>query len=84
MLLLHITSALVSLGVVALSLLAPSRRKVHLSYGLMALTLATGTYLVVSTGSALLPACTSGLVYLVVAMTGTYIARARLISRARQ
>jgi hypothetical protein len=44
-------------------LIAPSKKGLHLSYALLGLTLASGTFLVVTTGTHLLQACMMGLLY---------------------
>ena len=64
MVLLHVSVALLSLVCASLCLVAPSRRKLRVSYGLVAATLASGTYLVWSLHSPLLQSCVTGLMYL--------------------
>jgi hypothetical protein len=44
-------------------LVAPGKKGLRLSYALLALTLASGTFLVVSAGTHILQACTMGLLY---------------------
>ena len=63
-LVLHIAVAVSSLVFAALTYVSPSKSKVKAQYGLIAATLATGTVLVLSTGSHLMSACISGLAYL--------------------
>lgn len=63
-LLLHIVVALASIGYATLTFFTPSKAKLQASYGLVALTLASGTFLVASSGSHILEACTVGLVYI--------------------
>ena len=63
MLILHIAVALTSLVQTTYLLFSPSKIGLRLSYGLMGLTLATGTYLTISVGSHMLEACLMGVLY---------------------
>ncbi len=76
--LIHVAFALTSIFVASWALLRPSQPKLKFSYGLVGLTLASGTYLVVSAHSALLPACTSGLIYLGIVGVALAVAQYRL------
>lgn len=62
----HLCAALASLGWATYSYITPSATKLKIAYGLVGLTLGSGTYLVVSTHSKILSACLSGLLYLAV------------------
>lgn len=55
----------------------PSKRNFNISYILIGLTLISGTYLVLVTHSALLPACEAGLSYLVIVSVLIFIAQRR-------
>lgn len=79
MLLLHIIIALTSIIYSTVMVLSPSARKLRVNYALIALTLTTGTYLVVSTHAALLSSCVSGLCYLAVVLLGTVATRRKLV-----
>ncbi len=61
---LHVLAALSSIGQATFLLFKPSAKGLHIAYGLVALTLVSGTFLVVSSHSALLSACLAGLAYL--------------------
>lgn len=63
--------------------LLPTKIKLNISCGLVAGTLISGTYLVVSTGSALLQACMTGLVYLGVVFAILIFAKHRLLALER-
>ena len=63
-LLIHIIIALSSLLFSTYLYFRPTKTGFVTSYGLIVATLASGTYLVVSTQSHMLQACMSGLVYL--------------------
>ena len=82
-LLLHITIAILSIIMSGAAALLPSKTKLTISYGLVAGTLASGTYLVMSTGSALLQACVTGLVYLGVVFAILILAKHRLLAAER-
>lgn len=77
-LILHITIALSSLIYTTYLYARPSRRKFYASYGLIAATLLSGTYLVISTHSPLVSSCITGLVYLSVAFYGIFAAHQKL------
>jgi len=74
----HVLIALSSVLYTSYLFLRPSKAKFYVSYGLIGLTLASGTYLVVSTHSRLLPACEAGLLYLGVVLAGLISAHYRL------
>jgi hypothetical protein len=61
---LHILVALVSVALSTITFLRPSPRKLRASAALVALTLISGTYLVMSTHAPLVQSCVTGLVYL--------------------
>jgi hypothetical protein len=75
---LHVTIALLSLVQATSALFVPTRRKLHVSYGLLAGTLLSGTYLVIVSHASLLSACASGLLYTVVVLGLIAIANRRL------
>lgn len=66
MLLLHIGIALGSILFTGFMYMKPTKTKLQLSYGLVSLTLITGTYLVMSASGHLVEACFSGLMYLAI------------------
>lgn len=76
-LLLHIAIALSSVAYTTYLYISPSDTKFKVSYGFVAATLASGTYLVVSTGGHLLRSCITGLVYLGIVSFGIRLARTR-------
>jgi hypothetical protein len=77
-LILHITVALASLVTTGLSAIFPSRKRLHISYGLIGLTLASGTVLVLTTHVAILHTCETGLVFLAVSLFGISVTSRRL------
>lgn len=74
-LVLHIIVALSSIIFTGVAAWRPSYGKLHVAYGLAGATLATGSYLVVTTPSHLVQACISGLIYF--AIVGSVIAVTR-------
>ena len=74
-LIIHIIIALTSIGFTTLLFIVPSKTKFNVNYALIALTLASGTYLVVSTNAPMLKSCMSGLLYISVVTLGTIAAR---------
>lgn len=80
-LLTHILIALGSIAYSGLTLIRPSKHKIRVSYGFVAATLISGTYLVVSTHSPILSSCVTGLIYLAVVMSGILAAQAKLAAQ---
>ena len=78
MLLLHILTALTSVGFTAYLYFAPSRAKLRISYGLLAGTIGTGTYLVISTHAPMLQSCMTGLIFVGTSLFGILLARRKL------
>lgn len=60
----HVLIALCSIVYTTYLYVRPSRRKFYVSYGLVAATLTSGAYLVMSTHAPLVSSCLTGLVYL--------------------
>jgi hypothetical protein len=77
-LLLHIGIAISSIAVATLAVVSPSRRKLNVSYSLVGLTLASGTYLVISMHTSLLRVCMTGLMYLAAVAVMLAVAQRRL------
>lgn len=76
---LHVVIALLSIGVAGLNFFRPTRRDVrNINYGLMAVTLGSGMYLVVAQPAHMIEACTSGVTYLAIVTVVTLLAKARL------
>jgi hypothetical protein len=76
--LIHVLIALTSIAYSGFTFFEPSRTKLNVSYGLVAATLISGTYLVVSTHSPILSSCVTGLVYLGVVTSGLLAAHRKL------
>lgn len=70
MLILHILIALSSIVFTGFTFINPSKTKFKTSYTLVAVTLATGTYLVILAPSHMVSACFTGIVYLAFVTAG--------------
>ena len=73
-LLIHIAAALSSLIYATYLFMRPAKNKFYVSYGLILLTLLSGTYLTISTHAQLLHACETGLIYIAAVLLGTIAA----------
>jgi hypothetical protein len=78
MILFHIIVASLSLIFTGYVFFRPSTSKLHVAYGLVAMTLFTGFYLVLSKPAHLTQTCMEGLVYLGVVSFGIVSARNKL------
>ena len=77
----HIAVALAGLACATYLFFRPSEAVLKTSYGLLAGTLASGTVLVISTGSHLLEACMMGLLYTGAVSFGIVSARRKLVEQ---
>lgn len=82
MLIAHITMALFSLAYTAYIYFAPSNAKLRATYALTALTIGTGTWLVVANPAHMVQSCIMGLAYLGVMFFGIALARNKLAAEA--
>lgn len=78
LLVIHISSALASVAYATYLFVRPSGRKFAVNYGLIAATIASGTWLVVATHAPVLSSCMTGLLYVGVVTTATVAARYKL------
>lgn len=76
--LLHVIIALSSIAFTTVTFFLPSKHKVNIASGLVAATLISGTYLVVSTHSGLIEACITGLFYTAGVSFGIFAAQRKL------
>lgn len=70
--------ALAGLVQAAYGLIAPSRTKLRVTYGLTAATFASGTYLVWHLHTPILQSCLSGLTYLGAILVATVLSQRRM------
>ena len=80
-LLLHVTVAVISIVWTGIAYFMPTTKKLNISYALIASTLATGTYLVMTTHSPLLQSCVAGIAYLAIVLFETFAVRNRLVTQ---
>lgn len=73
--------ALLSLAVTGFTFFRPSGNRLRLSQALTALTLASGTWLVLTLNVSLLRVCAVGLIYTAIVVYGIVLARERLLSQ---
>lgn len=78
MLITHIAIALLSLAYTAYVYFAPTNAKLQTTYVLTALTIGTGTWLVVANPAHMLQSCMMGLVYLGTMFFGIALSRNKL------
>lgn len=82
--LLHVLIAIAGIGVASYSLLKPSTKKILTSYGFMIATVASGTFLLLTTPANILKTCLTGLLYLTVTLTITIAAHYRMRALAAE
>lgn len=80
-LLTHIIIAISSVLFTAYVWVRPSQRNIRVSYVLLALTIASGTYLVVSLQASMLHACLMGLLFVGMILVGTVAAQRKLAAQ---
>ena len=78
-LILHIVIALSSIVVASYAYMRPSMAKLNATYGLIAATLASGTYLVMIAPAHMIQACVSGMVYLAIVGVLALSTRSKLV-----
>jgi hypothetical protein len=78
LIILHLIVAFGGIVASTAAAIAPTHNKIRLTYSLIGLTLLSGTILVVSSHSALLPSCLTGLLYLGISTSGLAIAEFKL------
>jgi hypothetical protein len=74
----HVLIAISSIIATSVLAIFPSRPKLYTSYSLIAATLGSGTYLVISTHQPILKSCITGLVYLGIVMFGLAVSHYRM------
>jgi hypothetical protein len=76
----HIALALASVAYATFVLLSPTRARLRISYTLVASTLISGTYLVISTHAPMLQSCMSGLLYTGFVSLGLAVGHRKLVA----
>lgn len=78
LLLIHVVIAITSIVFTTYLFFAPSKSAFYVSYGLVGLTLGSGTYLVLSAHAPILSSCITGLAYIGIVLFGLAAARHKL------
>jgi len=78
LLIIHIFAALAGIGMSTYSYLAPSVSKIRYSYGLVLLTIASGTVIIIKNHVSILSVCLSGLLYIGFTVSGLVAAQHKL------
>ena len=81
--LIHVLIALSSVAETTYLFFSPSKAGFNVSYGLIASTLGSGTYLVIRAHSPMLQSCTTGLIYIAVVTTGLALAHRRFAAQTK-
>lgn len=81
--LLHVLVALSSIAFTALLIISPSKFRLKISYGLVAATLGSGTYLAAFYPNHLAQACLSGIAYVSFITIFTTVTRRKVINNIR-
>lgn len=79
--LIHVLIAISSIIYAGFVFFYPSKARLYGAYGLVALTLISGTFLVVTMNTPLLRACSTGLLYLGVVTSGLLAANRKLANQ---
>ena len=83
LLVLHIIAALSGIVMTTFSFLSPSPGRIRFSYGLVMLTIASGTVIIVKDHLSILSVCLSGLLYIGFTVSGLIAASHRLAKQAQ-
>ena len=78
LLIIHITVALLGIGLSTLSAFKPSESRIKVSYSLVLATILSGTALILKEHLAILSVCLSGLLYVVFTLSMLVLASRRL------
>lgn len=80
-LLIHIIIALASIAYTTYLFVAPAQSRFKVSYGLVFLTVLSGSFLVVATPAYIVHACVAGLIYTIAVLAGIIAAQYRYSRR---
>lgn len=75
----HILVAVAGLACSTAAVVTPSKRKINSTFGLIGLTLISGTFLVIQTHASILHSCIAGLAYSGIASAGALAASRKLV-----
>lgn len=77
----HVSVALGSVALGSYLLVRPARNKLMMNYSLIGATVASGTYLIIATGSFVLSTCVTGLTYVAVVAVLSVFAERRFATQ---
>ena len=80
----HILIALASIGFTTYLYFSPSKKKLYVSYSLVGLTIATGTYLIITMPAHMVQTCIEGLAYLAIVSVGILLAQKKLAAEYKK
>jgi hypothetical protein len=80
----HVIIALASITLSSFTFFKPTMKRLYASYGFIVATVASGTFLLVSTPSHILESCLMGLFYLTVVSVATIATHIRIRRLAKQ
>ncbi len=80
----HVIIALASIALSSFTFFKPTMKRLYASYGFIIATVASGTYLLISTPSHMLESCMMGLSYLTVVSIATIATHIRIRRLAKQ
>lgn len=80
----HVVIAIISIILASITFFKPSMKKLYASYGLILATVASGTFLLVSSPSHILESCLTGLSYLTVISIATIATHIRIRKLAKE
>lgn len=84
LLVVHIVAALAGIGMSTYSYLSPSLYKIKSSYGLVLLTIASGTVIIIKNHVSILSVCLSGLLYIGFTVSGLVAAQHKLAKQSQK
>lgn len=82
--LIHVIIALASIAVSSVTFFKPAIKNLYASYGLILATVASGTYLILSTSGSILKSCLTGLAYVTVVSIITIATHVRVRKLAKE
>ncbi|HEX5796970.1 MAG TPA: hypothetical protein VFX86_01120 [Candidatus Saccharimonadales bacterium] len=82
-LIIHIAIALFSIGYATFLFFHPTQTRINATYGLITLTLGSGTYLIWNTGAHILQGCIMGLTYLAGVSAAVILAKRKLAADSK-
>lgn len=80
----HVLIALSSIALSSFTFFKPTMKRLYASYGFIVATVASGTYLIISTQSHILQSCLTGLFYLTVVSLVTIATHVRIRKYAKE